>query len=288
MSGKPKVVSLFCGCGGSTQGYKQIGFAPLLGVDTNENSLESYSLNHKSKTLCKDIRQIKGLDILDLIGLEEGELDLLDSSPPCQGFSITGQRKLLDIRNELVFYVLELIKEIKPKTFVIENVDGMLKGKMRGFFNHLLSLLDKMDYKIKWKSLNGIYYGLPQKRQRLFIVGVRNDIEDEFEFPQRVESFTYFNDVVKGVEYQNRGQFDKSWKTTQGNFAYTITKTPTMRFMSSSQEREPTIKELKQLSSFPEHYQLVGSYSEQWGQIGNAVPPLLTEKIGFQLIKMIL
>lgn len=281
---KLKLISLFCGCGGSTTGYVQSGFKPLMGVDNDSLCIDSYNLNHPSSIgLKKDVRSLTIEEIQNLTSIEIGELDLLDSSPPCQGFSITGSRKLLDERNDLIFEVIRLIDGLRPKTFIIENVDGMLKGKMRGYFNLILERLNSLDYRIKWKSLNGVYYGLPQKRQRVFFIGIRNDLNIEPMFPEHVQSFTYFDDVVSGVEYQNRGQFDKKWKTVKGNFCYTITKTPSLLFIENGKERQPTIEELKLLSSFPHDYKLSGNYHQQWGQIGNSVPPILTRCLGEKL-----
>lgn len=277
VNSKPKVVSLFAGCGGSICGYQKSGFEPVLGVDIDELSLCSLQSNYPScVTLIKDIRSLSSEEILELVNLKPGKLDLLDSSPPCQGFSVAGKRVLLDPRNDLIFDVIRLIKEIQPKSFVIENVDGMLKGGMRGYFNLIIENLSQLNYSIKWKSMNGIYYGLPQKRQRLFFLGIREDLGVEPQFPPHVKKSVFFDDVVKGVEYQSRGQFDKKWKTTRGNYCYTITKSPSLRFKSNGVERDPTIEELKLLSSFPEDYFLCGTFNQQWGQIGNAVPPVLS------------
>jgi DNA (cytosine-5)-methyltransferase 1 len=282
-------ISLFCGCGGSTTGYIKAGFETLLGVDSDPLCIDSYKHNYSnSKQLQVDIRNLKGTVILDLLGISEGELDLLDASPPCQGFSITGKRKLLDKRNDLIFDVIRIIDDIKPKSFVIENVDGMMKGKMRGYFNHILEKMDFLDYNIKWKSMNGIYYGLPQKRQRIFFIGIRKDLNIEPLFPTHYNRYVYFDDVISDVQYQNRGQFDKVWKTTKRNFCYTITKTPSLLFKSNGVERYPTIDELKILSSFPIEYKLSGSYTEQWGQIGNAVPPVFTYSIGKTLLDLLI
>lgn len=282
------LISLFSGCGGSTLGYSQSGFESKLSVDIDELSLSSFKSNfHNSKVLNKDVRELGCDEIVRLSGIPKGELDLLDSSPPCQGFSITGKRVLLDERNDLIFEVIRIIKELNPKSFVIENVDGMLKGTMKGYFNLILEKMSVLDYRIKWKSMNGIYYGLPQKRQRLFFIGIRNDIGVEPEFPEHNSKLTFFDDVLTGIDYQNRGQFDKRWKTTKKNFCYTITKTPSLKFKSNGKERLPTIDELKLLSSFPLDYKLCGNYNQQWGQIGNAVPPVFTQKIG-EMIKILL
>ena len=138
----------------------------------------------------------------------------------------------------------------------------------------------KLDYKIKWKSMNSLYYGVPQKRQRVIIMGVRNDLGKEPKFPLHNSELTYMDEVIKDVDFHSRGQFDKKLKKVTNNFSYTITKTPSMFFVSNGKKRKPSIDELKVLSSFPIDFKLKGSYSQKWGMIGNCVPPKLTERLG--------
>ncbi len=275
-----KSISLFCGCGGSSLGYSRSGFKSLLGVDINPLALEVYSKNFSdSKVWNKDIKIINPSDILEELGLNSGELDLLDSSPPCQGFSIAGRRLLNDSRNELFFQVKRFIHEIQPKTFIIENVDGLLKGSMKGVFNNIMDELSTLNYRIKWKSLNSLYYGVPQSRQRLIIMGVRNDLNKEPVFPEHNEHIEFIGDVIKGIDFHSRGQFDKKLKGVN-SFAYTVTRTPSMFFIENGLKRQPTIEELKILQGFPEDFILLGSFNDQWGLIGNSVPPPLTFRIG--------
>jgi DNA (cytosine-5)-methyltransferase 1 len=146
-------ISLFCGCGGSSYGYRKSGFSDLLGIDSNPVSCESYRLNFPDAEVWnRDIRKVLPKEILSNFGMLKGDLDLLDSSPPCQGFSIAGKRQVLDVRNELFLHSKRFIVGLQPKVFVIENVDGLLHGKMRGMFNHIISELEKTPYRIKWKS----------------------------------------------------------------------------------------------------------------------------------------
>jgi DNA (cytosine-5)-methyltransferase 1 len=109
----------------------------------------------------------------------------LDSSPPCQGFSVSGNRTIHDQRNDLFLHTKRFIEGLDPKVFIIENVDGMIKGKFKGLFNMYLTELMKLNYNIKWKSINSVYYGVPQKRQRVIIIGVRKDLKKDPSFPKR-------------------------------------------------------------------------------------------------------
>lgn len=286
--GQNNFISLFCGCGGSSYGYRKSGFSDLLGIDINPTSCKSYHLNFpESEIWNRDIRKISPNKILTKLNLPKGQLDLLDSSPPCQGFSIAGRRKIMDNRNELFLHTKRFIVGLQPKVFIIENVDGLLNGKMKGVFNHIISELEKTRYRIKWKSLNSIYYGVPQSRQRVIIMGVRNDLNKELIFPKRDENIQLIGDVIPKIDFHSRGQFDKRIKDVN-SFAYTVTKTPSMFFIENGVKRKPTIEELKILQGFPKSYRLVGKYNDQWGMIGNSVPPPLTKKIGLLIKKEIL
>jgi DNA (cytosine-5)-methyltransferase 1 len=281
-------ISLFCGCGGSSLGYKRSGMNGLLGIDTNPVSCESYGLNFpNSEVWNRDIKKVTPKEILSNFGMFKGDLDLLDSSPPCQGFSIAGKREVLDVRNELFLHTKRFIVGLQPKVFIIENVDGLLHGKMRGIFNHIISELEKTPYRIKWKSLNSIYYGVPQSRQRVIIMGVRKDLNLEPQFPEHDNQFQLIGDVIPNIDFHSRGQFDKRLKDVN-SFAYTITKTPSMFFVENGVKRKPTIDELKVLQGFPKSFKLKGTFAEKWGQIGNSVPPPLTYRIGKEILKSIL
>jgi DNA (cytosine-5)-methyltransferase 1 len=288
MSGR-KFISLFCGCGGSSYGFTKSGFTGLLGIDSEKYVCENYSLNFPNTVVWnEDISTINPYNVLTQFNLEKGELDLLDSSPPCQGFSVNGNRNLKDERNDLFLQTKRFIKELYPKVFVIENVDGIIKGKYKGLFNYYLSQLMELDYRIKWKSLNSLYYGVPQKRQRVFIMGVRNDLGKEPIFPKHDSELVYMDEVINDVDFHSRGQFDKKLKKVSNNFSYTVTKTPSMFFVSNGKKRKPSIDELKVLSSFSIDFKLEGSYSQKWGMIGNGVPPRLTERLGRTISSQIL
>ena len=275
-----QLISLFSGCGGSTLGYSQMGFRSLVAVDFNPLVCKTYSINFPNTiVLNKDISLVNPIDILSKCDIKIGELDLLDSSPPCQGFSVAGKRLINDSRNDLFFQVKRFILELQPKTFIIENVDGLLKGPMKGVFNKIIDDLSSLNYRIKWKSLNSLYYGVPQSRQRLIIMGVRDDLNKEPVFPEHNDHIEFIGDVIKDIDFHSRGQFDRKLKGVN-SFAYTVTKTPSMFFIENGIKRQPTIEELKILQGFPQDFKLLGTFNEQWGMIGNSVPPPLTFRIG--------
>ena len=275
----PSVISLFCGAGGSTLGYKLGGFRELLGIDIDETACNTFQHNFPLTPIWnRDINSVEAEEILQYLELDVGELDVLDSSPPCVGFSICGSRKVQDERNDLLLETIRFITGIRPKVFLIENVPGLMKGKMKGQFNQIFTQLQSIGYKLKCRSINTIYYNVPQSRQRLIFLGVRKDLAVEPTFPQPNSQVKRLKDVLPDVDFHSRGQFDKKIKHPE-SLPYTITKTPSMFFVQDGVQRKPTIEELKVLSSFPEDFTFTGSYTQIWNQIGNCVPPLMMKEM---------
>ena len=138
-SGKPTVISLFAGTGGSSLGYKWAGFKELLAIDFDAHAVECFKLNFPEVPVWKrSVVDVTGDEILEFCKIKKGELDVLDGSPPCQGFSTAGKRNVNDSRNDLFKEYVRLITEIQPKVFVMENVSGMAKGRMRGRFIQIM------------------------------------------------------------------------------------------------------------------------------------------------------
>ena len=174
---KPIIISTFAGTGGSSLGYKWAGYKELLAIDFEPHAIECFKLNFP-KVPCwqRDIKTVTGKEILDFCRIQKGDLDLLDGSPPCQGFSIAGKRQINDLRNDLFQHYWRLVKDLEPKIFIMENVPGMMKGKMKGLFIEIMKTLKSGNYKVKCKLMNAKYYNVPQSRERLIFIGVRNDI----------------------------------------------------------------------------------------------------------------
>ena len=275
---RPTVISLFSGAGGSALGYKLGDFKELLGIDIDETACNTFQHNFLAPVWNRDIRTVEVTEVLQYLELEVGQLDVLDSSPPCVGFSICGRRDIGDKRNDLFLETVRFIEGLRPKVFLIENVPGLMTGKMKGKFNRIVRRLRFTDYKLKWKSVNSIYYNVPQSRQRLIFLGVRNDLSAEPVFPPPNSEVKRLKDVLPDVDFHSRGQFDKTIKHAE-TLPYTITKTPSMFFVQDGIQRKPTIDDLKILSSFPEDFTFTGSYTEVWNQIGNCVPPLMMKEM---------
>jgi len=174
---KPTVISTFAGCGGSSLGYKLAGYKELLAVEWDDNAVETFRLNFPDVPVYHgDIAKLTGSECMKLAGIKKGELDILDGSPPCQGFSTAGKRKFSDPRNSLFKEYARLLNELQPKVFVMENVTGMVKGCMKQAYLQIIKTLRECGYKAKGQVMNAMYFNVPQSRERVIIIGVREDL----------------------------------------------------------------------------------------------------------------
>ncbi|MGL5064205.1 MAG: DNA cytosine methyltransferase [Microcoleus sp.] len=174
---KPIGVDLFAGAGGLSLGFEQAGFDVLAAVEIDPIHCATHEYNFPNcKVLCKSVTEVTKEDILSAI--EFKEIDVIFGGPPCQGFSLIGKRVIDDPRNSLVFHFLRIIFELRPKYFVMENVKGMAMGKHQKFISEIISKIEYSGYKIvqPYQVLNAAYYGVPQNRERLFLIGARQDL----------------------------------------------------------------------------------------------------------------
>ena len=144
----PTVVSLFAGCGGSSLGYKQAGYDVRLAVEWDKGAADVYRRNFPETNVFEgDIADLTAEEALRVTALEPGELDVLDGSPPCQGFSMAGSRKFSDTRNRLFEEYVRMVEVFKPRMLVMENVSGLRKGKMKLIFAEMTRALKDAGYK---------------------------------------------------------------------------------------------------------------------------------------------
>jgi DNA (cytosine-5)-methyltransferase 1 len=185
-----KVASTFSGCGGSCTGYRMAGFKVVWANEFVPIAQESYKANAAEDCYLdpRDIKVVMPEDILAVTGLQEGELDLFDGSPPCQAFSTAGKRHkgwgkakayehgATQCNETLFTHYIRLLRGLRPKTFVAENVSGLVKGTAKGYFLEILAALKASGYRVTCKVLDAQWLGVPQSRQRTIFVGVREDL----------------------------------------------------------------------------------------------------------------
>jgi site-specific DNA-cytosine methylase len=170
-------IDTFSGCGGSSLGLKLAGYDERLAVEWDDNASATYRVNFPDTPLYHgDIAKLSLEKAIKLSGLRLGELDLLTGSPPCQGFSVAGKRNLYDDRNQLFKEYCRFLQGFKPKAFVMENVPGMIRGHMKQVALNIYKELRSCEYEVRGQVLNAKYYGVPQSRERVILVGVRSDL----------------------------------------------------------------------------------------------------------------
>lgn len=177
-------IDLFAGGGGLSLGLKQAGFAVCAAVENNAKAAETYAANHPEAVVFqRDIRKIKGKELV--AASPTGAVDLIAACPPCQGFSqLTAKYRRNDLRNELIFEFVRLVKEIRPKAIMMENVPGLVK-KGKPLFDAAMAELESLGYKLNSKVLEVADYGVPQRRSRLVMLGAKRA---EIPIPPRTHS----------------------------------------------------------------------------------------------------
>lgn len=166
-------IDLFCGAGGITQGFRQVGYNCLYANDFMPEAIETFRHNHPSTlSECKSIEEVNATTLRKTLGIQKGDLDVLVGGPPCQGFSINAPSRFLsDPRNSLFKHYARFVEEFSPKAFVFENVPGLLSMGDGAIFRNILQVFNELGYHLSVKILFGPHYGIPQERWRLILLG---------------------------------------------------------------------------------------------------------------------
>ncbi|MGK5041785.1 DNA cytosine methyltransferase [Janthinobacterium sp. GB1R12] len=175
---RPIGIDLFAGAGGLSLGFEQAGFDIAAAIEIDPIHCATHEYNFpKTKTICASVVDLSGSDIRIQSGIGNREIDVVFGGAPCQGFSMIGKRALDDNRNQLVFHYVRLVHELKPKYCVFENVKGLTLGKHSQFLTELIDALGDAGYNVlmPYKVLNASAFGVPQSRERLFLMAARKD-----------------------------------------------------------------------------------------------------------------
>ena len=308
MDRKLKIASLFCGCGGTDVGMQ--GNFDYLGRHYDDNNIEIVYANDIEKSACnifqanfnvkpdnRDIRQIKSEEIPDF--------DILTGGFPCQSFSIVAQNpKRLGIKDEkgmLFFEMCRILKERQPKCFIAENVKGILTANKREAFPLILREFEDSGYDVSYKVIKAVEFGIPQKRERVIIVGFRKDLNAEFSFPEaktsepsnyvplkrilekKVDEKYFFSQkavdgMLRSRAGMNKGRaqnINEPCNTVGAHLAKVSLNSTDPVLYVHNQYRRFTPREVARIQSFPESFKLVESESAQYRALGNAIPPVM-------------
>ncbi|CAI8166912.1 MAG: Modification methylase BspRI [Bacteroidota bacterium] len=181
MNNKPKVIDLFCGCGGLSQGFIDAGYNIILGIDKWQDAIETFNFNHKnSNGIVADLLTLSPETVSKNEKIDN--VDVIIGGPPCQGFSIAGKRIVDDERNQLYKSFLHYVEFFKPKAFLMENVPNIMSIGKGAIKEQIIIDFEKIGYKMSNKILLASDYGVPQNRKRAFFVGLRDG--SLFDFPE--------------------------------------------------------------------------------------------------------
>ncbi len=176
MRDRPIVIDLFSGAGGLSLGFEQAGFDIVAAIEIDPIHAAIHKFNFPDCVVIpKSIELLSAQTIRREAGIGSRDVDLVIGGPPCQGFSLIGQRVLDDPRNTLVREFVRIVKEISPRFFLFENVKGLTVGKHRQVLNELVTEFETLGYFVQtpWQVLNAVNYGVPQDRERLFLLGAK-------------------------------------------------------------------------------------------------------------------
>lgn len=325
MSSSYTFIEICAGGGGLSSGLIEAGFTPIFLNDNNKDCCKTLKHNHKNV----DIKScsMTDIDFTPYIG----KVDLLCGGVPCQSFSMVGKRRgFEDKRGDLFLKFIDIIFIVKPKIFLIENVKGLLNHDKGKTFKYILDYIrekcdeEKINYNIDYKVLNSFDYEVPQKRERLIMIGSLTNIY----FPEERKKKILLKDVLINVPYSDGSKYsDKKielykyipqggcWinlpenlqKEYLGNsfnsgggkrgILYRLSmEKPSLTLLCSPSQKQTErchplenrplrIREYARIQTFSDDYVFIGSITSQYKQIGNAVPPRMAYYIGLSLKK---
>lgn len=326
------VIELFAGAGGLALGLEKAGFETILATDNDFYATETLKKNRPNwNVLNKDVRELSKEGIKKYLNKDLEEVDLLSGGYPCQSFSYAGKKLgLEDVRGTLFYDFAKILEEVKPKMFLAENVKGLVSHDGGKTLKTMIKVFEDTGYTVSYKVLNSWDYNVAQKRTRIFIIGIRNDIHkkngSDFTFPEPSKKKPVLKDILKNVPtspftpYNDkkkeifklvpaggcwRNLPDKIAKEYMGKSYYLgggktgIARRlswdePSLTMLCSPAQKQTerchpdeirplTIRESARIQDFPDDWIFSGSISQQYKQIGNAVPVGLALAVGEQI-----
>jgi len=218
-------ISFFAGGGGSSAGYKLAGGDCKFVNEFQQVAVDTYLANWPNTPhICGDIKNVTGKQIMEMTGIKEGEIDILDASPPCPPFSMSGTKQKgwgkektaygMKQKNieDLTWEVIRIAGEMKPKVIICENVKGLTMEYASEHLQRMVNDFEAQGYTTVWKVLKGQEQGVPQKRERVFIVSVRNDVLDDIGmpfmllsglFPEPEDGYATIHDAIDDLKLDN-------------------------------------------------------------------------------------
>ena len=213
---KRTCIELFAGAGGLALGLELAGFEEIGLVEFDNKACDTLRLNRPNwNVIEEDVVEVSKRDLLKEFNIKKGELDLLSGGYPCQSFSYAGKKLgLEDVRGTMFYYYAEFLRQLHPKMFLAENVKGLTTHDGGRTIQTMVNVFEELGYTVEWKVLNALDYGVAEKRQRVIIIGIRNDLKDKvkFEYPIPHEYKPVLRDVLQNVPDSPGAKYPESKK----------------------------------------------------------------------------
>jgi DNA (cytosine-5)-methyltransferase 1 len=318
--GKLKAASLFCGCGGTDVGLK--GDFEFLGKKYPKNDIEIVYANDIDDNACGIFEKNFGIkpdsrDIREIQTSELADFDILTGGFPCQSFSIVAQNPkrigIKDDRGMLFFEMCRILYEKQPKCFIAENVKGILSVNNKEAFPLIIDKFSKCGYIVVHSLLNSAHYKVPQKRERVIIVGFRNDLGIKFNFPdspcsteneyvtlravieENVDEKYFFSEKAVAGMMKNRKNMNKGraqdlnapCNTVGAHLAKVSLNSTDPVLYQNGRYRRFMPREVARIQSFPDTFELVGPESAQYRALGNAIPPVMFWYVAQKVVNLL-
>lgn len=337
-------VDSFCGAGGLGLGLSRAGFDIVLSFDIDQKCIDTINANRKyfnHKAKAEDINDLLNGKLLNQCNLKRGELFLLAGGPPCQGFSVLKHGEKKDPRNELVLRYGQLINELYPCYFIMENVSGLGGKRGKAILNELISTVEEIGYTVHIQLLDAQELGVPQRRKRYIIIGERKVLGVHYEYPKVTKTRKTVRETIGSMppppadgkdhpdiplhrrdklstinlkriqaikagqgsadlpvelraNCHKKGSAAVGYPSVYGRMEWdNVAPTITARFDSFTRgrfghpedDRTISLREGALLQTFPMDYVFTGNKVDVARQIGNAVPPIMAEQIGWSILE---
>ena len=317
-------LELFSGCGGLAKGLELAGFDHCAFVEFNKWACESLRANFNPKLVHE--ADVRAFDFASI-----GKVDLIAGGPPCQPFSLGGLARADEDSRDMFPQAIRAIHELTPRGFIFENVKGLLRKSFADYFEYILLRLtfpdqvqphsmpwrehleilrgidsatyEGLKYDVQYKLVNAVDYGVPQSRERVFIVGLRNDLGLKWRWPDKIDGRMTIAEAIGNLpdsrqenslgdhvfidgarEYPGHtgSDYNLPSKTIKAG-AHGVPGGENMIRFPDGTLRYMTVHEAKLIQTFPDDYKICGSWGEALRQIGNAVPVRLAQIMGNQM-----
>ncbi len=281
-----KILDLFCGAGGFSTGLECLKeFDALIGLDCDKQALITFENNHKNATgICGDITQIEIKE--KVIKLAQAlEINMIIGGPPCQGFSNKGKNLgLKDPRNFLFLEYIEIVKALKPEIFIIENVKNLISCAKGYFLEEIKEKLNALGYQLSYQILNAKDYGVPQNRERAFIVGASR-FSFDFNLLEPSQSVNV-QDAISDLAYlcSNEGAFESDYlNPIQSSYQALMRKdSPKLYNHQATNHSQAALEKLKLINKeqgkecLPKNLHGKQQFKSTWGRLSwNKVSPTI-------------